>query len=180
VKKYVPTANETTIFVYDAAGKTVAEYSTISANQADAKINYTTTDHLGSPRINTNANGNVIARHDTMPFGEEIQRANYGSDNLRNRFTSYERDGETRLDYAKARMFGSGVGRFTTPDNFVNDTHVSDPQSWNLYSYARNNPLKFVDKSGNEIIIAVWELVNGQLNRSSAFYTSTGLTMEIG
>ena len=92
VKKYVPSTQETTIFVYDASGKLVAEYSTISANQADAKINYTTTDHLGSPRINTDANGNVIARHDTMPFGEEIQRANYANDNLRNRFTSYERD----------------------------------------------------------------------------------------
>ena len=148
VKKYVPSTGETTVFVYDAAGKTIAEYSTIQADTP--KINYTTTDHLGSPRINTDAVGKVIARHDTMPFGEEITRTNYGSDNLRNRFTSYERDGETGLDYAKARMFGSGVGRFTSPDNFLNDTHVSDPQSWNLYVYARNNPLNVIDPTGEK------------------------------
>jgi RHS repeat-associated protein len=148
VKKIAPLTNETTIFVYDAAGKTVAEYSTISANQADAKINYTTTDHLGSPRINTDANGNVIARHDTMPFGEEIQRANYGSDNLRNRFTSYERDGETGLDYAKARMFGSGVGRFTSPDPMLASGQIGSPQTWNRYAYVDNNPLNFTDPLG--------------------------------
>ncbi len=151
VKKIAPLTNETTIFVYDASGKTVAEYSTISANQADAKINYTTTDHLGSPRVITDATGNVIARHDTMPFGEEIQRANYGSDNLRNRFTSYERDGETNLDYAKARMFGSGVGRFTSPDDFLNDTKTIEPSSWNLYVYARNSPLKYIDPNGETV-----------------------------
>jgi RHS repeat-associated protein len=115
-----------------------------------------------------------------MPFGEEITRGSYASDSLRQKFTGYERDGESGLDYAKARMFGSCIGRFTTPDNFVNDTHVLDPQSWNLYAYARNNPLKFIDKSGNEILIAVWELVNGQLSRSTAFYTSSGLTNSDG
>jgi RHS repeat-associated protein len=151
VKKVVPNG-ETTIFVYDAAGKTVAEYSTISVNQADAKINYTTTDHLGSPRINTNANGNVIARHDTMPFGEEIQPANYGSDNLRNRFTSYERDGETGLDYAKARMFGSGVGRFTNPDPTMLSMNGNNPQSFNRYVYVMNNPLLYTDPLG------LWEV----------------------
>jgi RHS repeat-associated protein len=148
VKKFVPSTSETTIFVYDAGGKTIAEYSTISANQADAKINYTTNDHLGSPRINTDANGNVIARHDTMPFGEEIQRANYGSDNLRNRFTSYERDGETGLDYAKARMFGSGVGRFTSPDPLLSSGRIENPQTWNRYVYVLGNPLKYSDPLG--------------------------------
>ncbi|MEZ5423983.1 MAG: hypothetical protein R2682_12955 [Pyrinomonadaceae bacterium] len=29
-------------------------------------------DHLGSPRVNTDATGAVIARHDYLPFGEEI------------------------------------------------------------------------------------------------------------
>ncbi|MEP6850910.1 MAG: hypothetical protein ABI999_18780 [Acidobacteriota bacterium] len=50
----------------------MAEYSTIVANSTDAKISYLTSDHLGSPRINTDQNGAVIARHDYMPFGEEI------------------------------------------------------------------------------------------------------------
>ena len=32
-----------------------------------------------------------------------------------------------------------------TPDSFYKDSHVGDPQSWNEYAYARNNPLTAVD-----------------------------------
>ena len=42
-----------TDYVYDAAGKEIAEYSTIVASSTYAKVNYLTADHLGSPRINT-------------------------------------------------------------------------------------------------------------------------------
>lgn len=35
-------------------------------------MNYLTIDNLGTPRINTDANGLVTARHDYHPFGEEI------------------------------------------------------------------------------------------------------------
>jgi RHS repeat-associated protein len=159
IKKFVPSTSETTIFVYDAGGKMVAEYSTVTASQSEAKISYLTNDHLGSPRITTDSLGKVVSRRDFMPFGEEIQRANYGSDSVKQKFTGYERDGETGLDYAKARMFGSGVGRFTSPDNFLNDTHTEDPASWNLYVYVRNNPLKFTDPLGEEIWIAFSDTV---------------------
>ncbi len=32
-------------------------------------------------------------------------------------------------------------------------TRIADPQRWNLYSYARNNPLKFVDPDGMEVTV---------------------------
>jgi RHS repeat-associated protein len=54
-------------------------------------------------------------------------------------FTGKERDAESGLDYFGARYFGSSMGRFMSPDDFTKDTHVADPQSWNLYAYARNN-----------------------------------------
>ena len=60
---------ETTIFVY-AAGKLIAEYSTQPVQ--NPTISYTTTDHLGSPRIITDAYGQVSSRRDFMPFGEEL------------------------------------------------------------------------------------------------------------
>ncbi len=105
VKKYVPLTGELTIFVYDAGGKLVAEY----ANQISQtpKISYLTNDHLGSPRITTDALGQVISRHDYHPFGEEIftpQRTtglNYSPDPVRKQFTGYERDPETSLDFAR-------------------------------------------------------------------------------
>ncbi|HBY59837.1 MAG TPA: hypothetical protein DEH78_08425, partial [Solibacterales bacterium] len=48
--------------------------------------------------------------------------------------------GETGLDYFGARYFGSAQGRFTSPDPYMPSADVKDPQSWNRYVYARNNP----------------------------------------
>lgn len=107
-----------------------------------------TSDHLNSPRIQTNSLGQVISRHDYQPFGEKIARANYGADDIRKKFTGYERDTETNLDYAQARMFQSGFGRFTSPDPLQASANPILPQSWNRYSYSYNNPLRFTDPSG--------------------------------
>jgi RHS repeat-associated protein len=148
---------EETIFVYDAGGKLIGEYSSIVQTGSNAKTVYTTNDHLGSPRINTDGTGQVISRHDYHPFGEEIARTGYGSDTIRKQFTGYERDGETGVDFAGARYYNSLHGRFTTPDHFGNDSHIVQPQSWNLYQYVRNNPLRFVDATGEKLTI----LLNG-------------------
>ena len=156
VKKVVPGTGEVTVFVYDAAGKLIGEYSTVVASANDAKVAYLTADHLGSPRINTDVNGQVTARHDYHPFGEEIATAQrttalgYADDTVRKQFTGYERDTETDLDFAQARMYASSFGRFMSPDSFTNATKVSDPPSWNLYLYVTNKPMNLVDPSGKK------------------------------
>lgn len=159
VKKIVPSTGETTIFVYDSFDREIAEYSTIVANSSNAKVNYLTTDHLGSARIDSDANGSVLARHDYLPFGEELtasitSQRTYPNDTVREKFTGFERDAETDLDFAQARYFDSGLGRFSSPDGFANDTHPNAPQSWNLYAYVRNNPLLYVDKTGRTITVS--------------------------
>jgi RHS repeat-associated protein len=160
VKKYIPSTGETTIFVNDAAGKLVAEYSTIVASTNDAKIAYLTNDHLGSPRINTDAVGNVTARHDYHPFGEEIatsQRTTglgYAEDTVRKKFTGYERDAETELDYSQARMYANKLGRFTGADPlYITELRLADPQQINLYCYVRNNPTNLSDPTGLDVAL---------------------------
>ena len=71
MKKYVPSTGETTVFVYGASGKLVAEYSTVGASTQDAKVIYLTNDHLGSPRVMTNERGVVLnLRRLLVPVGD--------------------------------------------------------------------------------------------------------------
>ncbi|RMG03209.1 MAG: RHS repeat-associated core domain-containing protein, partial [Acidobacteria bacterium] len=123
-------------------------------------------DHLGSPRINTDANGNVTARHDYHPFGEEIgtlavapgspqprtAALGYQSDSVRQKFTGYERDNESSLDFAEARYYNFNHGRFTSTDPItMSFKRAIDPQRINLYAYSRNNPLRYIDPDGQDI-----------------------------
>ena len=64
-------------------------------------------------------------------------------------FTGKERDAETGLDYFEIRYYSGAQGRFTSPDD-PGFGDPSDPQSWNLFSYGLNNPLRFSDPSGHE------------------------------
>ena len=157
IKKIVPSTvapfnDEVTVFVYDAAGKLVAEYATEISQ--DPKVSYTTADHLASPRILTDENGVTISRRDFHPFGEEIQtnhrhaELGYTPDDVRQKFTTYERDGEADLDYAQARYYAKNIGRFNSADEPLLDQWEDEPQSWNLYLYVRNNPLNLVDPLG--------------------------------
>ena len=171
VKKYVPATGETTKFVYDAAGKQIAEYSSIVQNDTNAKTAYLTADHLGSPRINTDGTGNVIARHDYHPFGEEIATTarvvglGYTSDTIRKQFTGYERDGESGLDFAQARYFVSTAGRFSTPDPLLSSGRTGNPQTWNRFTYVLGNPLNLTDPSG----LFEWSEELGGSTRSDEF-----------
>jgi len=64
------------------------------------------------------------------------------------RYTGKERDAESGLDYMEARYYGSSMGRFLSPDPILSSAHDDDPQTWNKYAYARNNPLKYSDPTG--------------------------------
>lgn len=66
------------------------------------------------------------------------------------KFTGKERDAETGLDYFGARYFSAAQGRFTSADEPFEGQHAENPQSWNLYSYALNNPLVLTDPDGRE------------------------------
>src|SRR5208282_6082023 len=75
------------------------------------------------------------------------------------RFTQKERDTETGNDYFGARYYASSMGRFMSPDDGI-DQDFNDPQSWNLYSYVRNNPLGSVDADGRQVTVCT-NVTNG-------------------
>jgi RHS repeat-associated protein len=72
------------------------------------------------------------------------------------KFTGKERDTETGLDNFGARYHASTMGRFLSPDPFNPlaqsrskfEAWISNPQRWNKYGYALNNPLVYIDPDG--------------------------------
>ncbi len=144
-----------TVYVYDAMGQLAAEYTDGST---ESGRRYLTTDHLGSTRLVTDKDGNPVERMDYLPFGDRVPGASNGraaipgyaaETSLAQRFTGKERDAETGLDYFGARYYSGAQGRFTTPDPIhILKQKIGDPQQWNMYSYARNNPLRFFDPTG--------------------------------
>jgi RHS repeat-associated protein len=63
-------------------------------------------------------------------------------------FTGKERDAESGLDYFGARYYASSMGRFTSTDPNFESARKADPQTWNRYTYGLNNPLRFIDPTG--------------------------------
>jgi RHS repeat-associated protein len=161
-------ANVTT-YVYNAFGQVAAEYETAPQTMGrEPGRFFRTTDHLGSTRLVTRADGTVKTRRDFFPFGEEIldtyatrqsvtdlqpdstQASTYklfGSPNeFSQQFTGQRRDEESGLDYFLARYHSGELGRFTTPDPVGGSK--ANPQSMNQYAYVLNNPLAYVDPTG--------------------------------
>lgn len=153
------TSSETTIFVYSGA-KLVAEYST-APPPSNPTINYVMTDTLQSVRAISDASGNVTSRRDFMPFGEELlseptyrtTALKYGSinDKIRQKFTGYQKDEETQLDFAEARMYFNSHGRFTAVDPLLASGKSSNPQTFNRYVYVLGNPLRYTDPTGLQV-----------------------------
>jgi RHS repeat-associated protein len=94
----------------------------------------------------TDSAGTVVEDSDFYPFGGE--RVVVDSLNNNYKFAGHERDSESGLDYFIARHYAFTLGRFLQPDLPFADQRPSNPQTWNLYPYARNNPLYFVDPTG--------------------------------
>ena len=145
-------------------------------------------DAIGSVRAITDANNQVVERHDYLPFGEAPPGEPAGQDPRR--VAGKERDSDTGLDYFGGRFYGSGTGRFTTVDPVLNiENALVNPQFWNRYAYVANNPLRFTDPDGRDpqlltggigaVVFAGWNAyVNVQ--RGQPWYQNIGLEASKG
>ena len=132
-----------------------------SPARAEDVVEVVITDAVGNIRVITDDHGNVLERHDYLPFGEECTTgpcaANPGvGAGQPRKFTGKERDQETGLDYFGARYYRANTGRFTTVDPvYTWRENLLDPQRWNRYTYARNNPLRYIDPNGEQVAEAI-------------------------
>ncbi len=115
------------------------------------QVRYYHEDHLGSAACVSDANGNVVDEKTFFPFGGlRYEMAETGGQDPYG-FIHSETDVESGLVYSQARYLVAGLGRFLSTDPISAGGHP-DPQRGNLYAYAINRPLVFVDPSGQEYV----------------------------
>ena len=115
------------------------------------KIAYFHHDNLGSTRLMTDGAGNVVMDQDYMPFGEDLPVVGQ-TEVLDEEAGGYKYTGQKEvvsigLYYYGARYYDPSIGRFITEDIYPGE--MENPQSQNLYVYVMNNPLRYIDPTGN-------------------------------
>ena len=129
------------------------------------------------PPVVADSSGTSAATLRYFPFG--ASRFTTGSIPTDEKFTGQRLD-STGLYYYGARYYDAGMGSFISPDTII--PHPNNPQSFNRYSYALNNPLKYVDPTGHEDINGIdsslfdtygFDAVMGMLGATDQFASET-------
>ena len=104
------------------------------------------TDHLGSitMMVDNYDDYNEI-RYDV--WGNRAVQESFLDEVIDRGYTGHEHLDQLGLIDMRGRMYDPKLGRFLSPDPFVQAP--TDPQNYNRYSYCLNNPLKYTDPSGN-------------------------------
>lgn len=173
----VTVAGGTVDFVYDLAGHEIAQFNTSGvwtrgevyaggrhvatySGGTGGTTYFIHADWLGTERVRSNSSGSSYETCTSLPFGDGLSCTT--ADVSPMHFSGKERDTETAstpggangLDNFGARYDSSSMGRFITPDWSASIQNVpyakfDDPQSLDLYAYARNNPITLLDPDGH-------------------------------
>ena len=131
----------------DTSGNTLNEYiffgGRIARRDSSGNVYYYFANALGSTGI-TNATGGLCYDADFYPFGGELAFTNTCAQSYK--FAAMEQDSETGDYHTWFRQYSPTEVRWLSPDLLGGD--VTDPQSFNRYSYAENNPCDLTDPLG--------------------------------
>ena len=112
------------------------------AQRENTALRYIHQDSFSSTSVMTTSTGTLDSSITYFPFGS----TRTGNVSTERKFTGQRLD-DTGLYYYGARYYDAGIGRFISADTVV--PRIFNPQSLNRYSYCLNNPLKYIDPSGN-------------------------------
>ena len=114
----------------------------------DGEFRYISSNWLKSSRIEFNTAGSMTGFRDYRPFGSILVETGKRGD--RTGFAGAIEDNSSLMQMG-VRFYAPELGGFISPDLlFLSRPELcfSDPVSCNLYSYAKNNPLHFIDSTG--------------------------------
>jgi len=113
----------------------------VQAQSVERVIHYHN-DALGSPIAATDEQGRVVWRKSYTPYGQPIDQAAPNEPGYTGKFE----EPDLGIQNFGARWYDPRIGRFLAIDPAGFDPQ--NPQSFNRYAYANNNPYKYVDPDG--------------------------------
>ena len=128
-----------------ATVKTYAFGSQRIAIRAGEHIRWLHGDHLSSVNSMTDNTGAVVGRQLYAPYGE--LRAELGQVDGSWGWATHRKAESNGLTFMRARWYSAGIGRFVQADSMV--PAPDQPQAFNRYAYAFNNPVGGNDPSGH-------------------------------
>lgn len=90
-------------------------------------------------------------------------------------YTGHEHLQSVGLIHMNGRLYDAKLHRFLQPDNFVQQPE--NTQNYNRYAYVLNNPLKYTDPSGEEILLGTAVLIGAVI--AATTYTLTALLADV-
>ena len=112
-------------------------------------VHYYLQDHLSSTNVVTDSAGTTLQTLYYYPYGQTRVNSIAPSSGVSNKFTDQRSDDETGLYYYGARYYDPSIMLFISPDSIMVSRY--NPQTLNRYSYALNNPLRYIDPSGHQV-----------------------------
>lgn len=156
----------------------------ITMNGTTPVYHYFLRDHLGNNRVVAKQDGTVVQVNHYYPFGGMFGEGTATS-NQPYKFGDKELDRMHGLDWYdfEARMQDAALGIFMTVDPMAEKYYGLSP-----YGYCGNNPMRYVDPTGKEIVIVgneeyqkqIWEILQAIYNsgRAGAYLVSEAIKNE--
>ncbi len=168
-----PTGLGDVVGEYGGNGNIIARYThglgLVSRVDGTNAASYYDADAIGSIVGLTGADGDYLNQYSYLPFGESLSTVEAVS----NPFEYVGQWGVMRegnsLDFMRARYYDSSTGKFSSPDPIgINGGDL------NLYNYAKNNPLIFIDPQGTIFVpgAVAGAILGGIINAGIYGYSS--------
>jgi len=153
--------DEDTRYVYNDAGQVILETTArgvttarnvyginLVARSADSETAYYFYNGHADVVALFDETDSILATYYYDAFGNITEET--GSFDNQFRYAGYQYDTETKLYYLQSRMYDPALARFLQEDSFRG--RMNDPLSLNLYTYCHNNPIKYWDPTGFDLV----------------------------
>ena len=147
-------------FVYDQSNRPYFLYLTKTTNgKSTTKLYYYLLNLQGDVVRLIGTDSKTVAAYDYDPFGNLISATGSMAELNPLRYRGYYYDSDTGFYYVSSRYYDPEIGRFINLDGLVSTGQGF--LGFNLFAYCNNNPVYYIDPTGNmateaTIVAANW------------------------